>query len=282
MFSKLIDRCTPEFLNQLVNISLCGLHSIEDHTPTHFDSGNRYMTDILYFTRNYNSVSSVDASFLNNGIFLMQIDLSKYKNIIFDFGGVIINIDYNLTADAFKAMGLTAFEEHFSKAKQRQLFDLYEKGEISSDDFRKDLQAAFADAPSIIHIDTAWNAMLLDLPQERLDLLKQLKKTHRTFLLSNTNEIHIDAIFAALKKEKGLDDLSDYFEKVYLSYKMKMRKPDEEIFRFVLEENHLDPAETLFIDDSPQHIEGAAKSGIHTYLLDVTRESILDLFAADN
>lgn len=203
--------------------------------------------------------------------------LNKYRNIIFDFGGVIINIDYNLTTKAFKEMGLNNFDEFFSKAKQKQLFDLYEKGLITSKEFRAELQTAFPEKPSDALIDNAWNAMLLDLPRERIDLLQRLKSTHRTFLLSNTNEIHIDTIYDALQKDMQIPDFSVYFEKVYLSYKVRMRKPDAEIFELVLRENMLKAEETLFIDDSPQHIEAAKKLGIQTYLLDVTKENILDI-----
>jgi glucose-1-phosphatase len=208
----------------------------------------------------------------------MPVDLTKFKNIIFDFGGVIINIDYELTANAFREMGLSNFDEFFSKAKQRQLFDLYEKGQITSHEFRTELKSAFNIKPANALIDNAWNAMLLDLPKERLDLLSRLKKTHRTFLLSNTNDIHINTIYTALDKNMGIPDLSVYFEKVYLSYKINMRKPDSEIFHMVLKENGLKPQDTLFIDDSEQHIEGAKKLGIQTYHLDVGKESILDIF----
>jgi len=208
----------------------------------------------------------------------MSLNLNNYKNIIFDFGGVIINIDYNLTAAAFRELGLNNFDKLFSQAKQNQLFDLYEKGLITSHEFRTELRSAFNMKPSAELVTNAWNAMLLDLPRERLELLEKLKGTHRTFLLSNTNELHIDAIFSALEKNMGIADLSVYFEKMYLSYKVKMRKPDAEIFRLVLKENGLQPQETLFIDDSPQHIEAAKRLGIQTYLLDVTKESILDLF----
>ena len=208
----------------------------------------------------------------------MPINLSSYKNIIFDFGGVIINIDYNLTAGAFRKLGLRNFDEQFSKAKQNQLFDLYEKGLITSHEFRTQLKTNFSIKPSTAAVDEAWNAMLLDLPKERLELLAKLKTTHRTFLLSNTNEIHINTILGSLEKNMGITDLSAYFEKVYLSYQVRMRKPDAEIFKLVLNENGLKAAETIFIDDSPQHLEGAKRLGIQTYWLDVTKESILDLF----
>src|ERR1043165_9965468 len=202
----------------------------------------------------------------------------KYKNLIFDFGGVIINIDYDLLIKSFSLIGLPHFEEYFSQANQRTLFDDYEKGKISSEEFRKKLKEHVKDGTSDEQIDAAWNSMILDLPKDRLDLLLKLKTTHRTFLLSNTNEIHIEFIYSYLQKTYGIKDLSAYFERVYLSYEMGMRKPDGEIFEKVLNDNTLDPAETLFIDDSAQHINAAHQLGIPTYLLDVKKESIIDLW----
>lgn len=211
----------------------------------------------------------------------MAVEANKYKNIIFDLGGVVLNIDYLLAVKAFKILGLGDFDTFFSQAQQKQLFDLYEKGEITSDNFRKELKTYCHLANTGLDdtaIDNAWNSMLLDLPQERLNLLKRFKQSHRTFLLSNTNEIHIDAFNVYLQKNFNIPDLSGHFEKLYLSYKVGMRKPDTEIFELVLSENNLDPKETLFIDDSIQHIESAKKIGIQTYWLDVKKESILDLF----
>ncbi len=208
----------------------------------------------------------------------MPLNPSNYKNIIFDLGGVIINIDYDLTTKAFEALNLNNFDDLFSQARQTQLFDRYEKGMISSAEFKAELNKYGDDSLDAETIERCWNAMLLDLPGERLDLLKKIKTTHRTFLLSNTNEIHIDSINNYLQKTFGIADLSGYFEKMYLSYKVRMRKPDAEIFELLLKENNLLPEETLFIDDSIQHIEAAKKLGIQTYWLDVKKESIVELF----
>jgi epoxide hydrolase-like predicted phosphatase len=207
----------------------------------------------------------------------MTILANKYKNIIFDLGGVILNIDYSLTVKAFSDLGLKNFDTLFSQAQQKKLFDLYEKGLISSQDFRNEIKLYFNNGINETIIDRSWNSMLLDLPKERLDFLEKIKTTHRTFLLSNTNDIHIEAFNKYLQNNHGIADLSSHFEKVYLSYKLGMRKPDAEIFELVLSENKLFPQETLFIDDSIQHIEGAKKLGIHTYWLDVKKESILDI-----
>lgn len=207
----------------------------------------------------------------------MIIDLNKYKNIIFDLGAVIINIDHSLTAKAFANIGLNTNGEKFQNVQQ-QLFDSFEKGKISSNDFRSTIKSYFKDSPNDSEIDVAWNAMLLDLPIERLHLLQKLKTTHRTFLLSNTNEIHFNAISDYLQDQFEIADLTGFFERSYLSYKLGMRKPDPEIYDLVLTENDLDPAKTVFIDDSMANIGGAKKLGIETYWLDIKKESILDLF----
>lgn len=208
----------------------------------------------------------------------MAILANKYKNIIFDLGGVLLNIDYMLAVKAFSDLGLGDFETVFSIANQKQLFDEYEKGQITSVDFRTKLKTFGKNTIDDLTINKSWNSMLLDLPQERLDLLMRVKQTHRIFLLSNTNEIHIDSFNSYLQNKFNIADLSGYFEKIYLSYLVGMRKPDAEIFELVLSENKLDPNETIFIDDSIQHIEGAKKLGIHTYWLDLKKESVLDLF----
>lgn len=224
--------------------------------------------------RNYIFVTNLQ----NSLTLIMKIDTNKYKNIIFDLGGVILNIDYNLTVKAFTQLNTPNFDSLFSKAKQTDLFDLFEKGQITPFEFRKRLRIQLNSELTDEAIDNCWNALLLDLPLERLQLLQKLAITHRTFLLSNTNEIHINRFNIYLKERFNVADLSNYFEKVYLSYEVGMRKPDVEIFHKVLNDNNLEPEETLFIDDSGQHIQTAKKIGIKTYLLDVNAESILDLF----
>ena len=208
----------------------------------------------------------------------MKIEPNKYKNIIFDLGGVLLNIDYNLTAKAFEQLGISAFSQLFSQAQQEKVVDLYEKGAITSADFRNELRSRLPQPMDNDVLDTAWNCMLLDFPIQRLELLKKLKNTHRTFLLSNTNEIHMQWFSNSLQHHFGITDLSAYFEKVYLSYEIQLRKPDASIFKHILMAHELNPADTLFIDDSIQHIESASKLGIQTYWLDVKKENIVELF----
>jgi HAD superfamily hydrolase (TIGR01549 family) len=118
----------------------------------------------------------------------------------------------------------------------------------------------------------AWNAMLGDVPEKRLDLLVKAKQNYSTFLLSNTNELHIDMFEHELYQEHGVKNFEDYFDKVYYSCRIGMRKPDKEIFEFVLEQNSLKPEETVFIDDSIQHVQGAGACGINAYLLSPNME----------
>jgi glucose-1-phosphatase len=199
------------------------------------------------------------------------------KNIIFDLGGVILNIDYNLTKQAFEKLGLKEFEKFYSQATQKKIFDDFETGRISAEAFRMELRRITSLVISDECIDDAWNAMLLDLPLDRVELLQHLKTKYRLFLLSNTNEIHIQTFSKYLETGFGFKNMSHLFEKEYLSYKVGLRKPDEKIFELVILENKLRREETLFIDDSIQHVEGAGKAGLNALLLEKGK-TIMELF----
>jgi len=205
-----------------------------------------------------------------------MIDLKGIRHIIFDLGGVILNIDYKLSAEAFKKLGANDFDELYSQAKQSELFDRLETGRISLNDFRNEVRRIFEATWSDTEIDSAWNAMLLDLPPARIELLQELKKRYKIYLLSNTNQIHYDQYGGMLRERFGLNDLSEVFDKAYYSHEVGMRKPDAEVFEFVLNANAAEANETLFIDDSIQHIEGAKRIGLETYHL--REEDILGLF----
>lgn len=205
-----------------------------------------------------------------------MLNLTGIKNIIFDLGGVILNIDYNKTANAFRQIGLKNFDDIYSQAKQNQVFDKLETGELTSNEFRKYIKAI---VPSLQYsdIDKAWNAMLLDLPLQRVVLLKKLKKKYRLFLLSNTNEIHIKAFRKIIQSSYDENIFDAIFEHQYYSSEMGMRKPNSDCFQCVLEKNSLDPSETLFIDDSIQHVEGARKLKIKACHL-TPGQNIIELF----
>jgi glucose-1-phosphatase len=200
------------------------------------------------------------------------------RNIIFDFGGVILNIDNQLSINCFKLLGIKNYESFISKAKQEKLFVNHEKGLLSDEEFREKVRELAGNNLSDLKIDHAWNAMLLNLPQERLDLLYKVKNRYRTFLLSNTNSIHYDSYMTYLNRSYNIDSFADIFEKDYLSFKIGKCKPDPEAFMHIIKDKGINPEETLFIDDTSQHVEGAKKTGFNAYWLDVNKESILDLF----
>ncbi len=200
------------------------------------------------------------------------------KNIIFDLGGVLLNINYKVTIEAFKNLGITNFEELFSQASQNQIFDGLDTGRLSPAEFRDRLRKVSGLDLSDEQINTAWNALILDFPAQRITLLEDTAQHYRTFLLSNTNAIHYPAYTAILKKEHGYESLAGLFERHYLSHEIGMRKPDVEIYQFVLQENDLKGDETLFIDDTLKHVEGARKAGLQAYWLDLEQEKVEDLF----
>jgi putative hydrolase of the HAD superfamily len=209
-----------------------------------------------------------------------MINNSK-EAIIFDLGGVLLNLDYDLTEKAFISLGMTDFGESYSQLQQTYLFDRFERGEVSSFHFVNQLLDRLPPGTTANQVVHAWDAMILDFPVKRLQFLEELSKKYRIFLLSNTNDLHIDAVRRSLNKTVGHRNLEQYFEKTYFSSAIGMRKPDSSIFEFVCSENKLDPAKTIFIDDSPQHIEGARSAGIESLLLAKNQEvSELPFFLA--
>ena len=198
--------------------------------------------------------------------------MSNITTIIFDLGGVIINLDVPATINAFNNLSGKPFESIYTQLQQTPVFDLFDKGLIDEAAFFNGLRTAMETDPGEDQMLAAWNAMLLDFPAHRLELLKSLKNKYRLFLLSNTNETHVAEFEAQLLKSHGYPNLEPFFEKVYYSCRMGMRKPDREIFLRVLEENGLKAEETVFIDDTIHHVEGAASAGIRAHLLPKGKE----------
>jgi len=187
------------------------------------------------------------------------------KNLIFDFGAVVFDIDASKTIDAFKALHISEFDtfQQFLVAHSNQtLFLDIEKGSISAAQFRDTIREWSHSNVTNKDIDTAWNAMLIGYRKERLDLLKILKPKYRTFLLSNTNIIHWEHFTKMLHhfRYKGLHEL---FEKEYYSHMLGMRKPDTEIYEFVLQDAGIIAEETLFLDDNEKNVEAAQALGIN-------------------
>lgn len=200
------------------------------------------------------------------------------RNLIFDLGGVILDLSVKDTLESFA---------HLSKLPERTVteifvsspeFEQFETGHLTEHEFRDFIRSAYRIHASDQEIDTCWNAMLKGLPVAKLQLLTGLKTKYKTFLLSNTNTIHLRQInHVILKSVTGETSLDNYFHKTYYSQLMGMRKPDSAIFQHVLHENHLLADETLFLDDNASNVEAAHKLGIQTVFV-TSYETIFDVF----
>ncbi|SIS65683.1 putative hydrolase of the HAD superfamily [Zobellia uliginosa] len=195
------------------------------------------------------------------------------KNIIFDFGDVFINLDKGIVFREMERFGgsidLTP--------EMVELNNMYEVGGISTDEFIGQLQAQYPKA-SASEIKNIWNSMLLDFPEERLEFIEQLAKEgeYRLFLLSNTNALHITHVEQKMGSDRYLR-FKNAFEQFYLSHEIKLRKPNAEIYQFVLDENGLKAEETFFIDDTKENTDAAEKIGINCWNIQVGKEDIVQL-----
>jgi FMN phosphatase YigB (HAD superfamily) len=194
--------------------------------------------------------------------------MQNIKNIIFDYGNVIFMIDYSRTQHSFTELGIENVDRFFAHTGHDPLFDEFEKGTITATEFRNGIRR-ITGKPGLSddQIDYAWNTLLIGVPPVNHDILLETRKQYRTFLLSNINEIHYKSVMAHLERDHHIRSNSIFFEKTYYSHLLGMRKPDRNVFEHVLNENTLDPGETLFIDDSPQHIRAAEALGLQTYLM---------------
>lgn len=194
--------------------------------------------------------------------------MENIKNVIFDYGNVIFSIDFRKAQEAFKLLGINNPDAFFGHKQQDQIFDKFDRGEVSENEFRDYVRQKTAD-PSLTdeQINAAWNSLLLGVARGNHDILLKFKKKYRTFLLSNINAIHYTYIMNYLKTEFGFDDNEHLFEKTYYSHLQGKRKPEINFFEQVLNNNNLKAQETLFIDDSPQHLAAAKTLGIQTFLM---------------
>ena len=191
--------------------------------------------------------------------------------IIFDFGDVFINLDKQATLDGLKNLGIPQWNEDLN-----QLNLHYEVGAISEEDFLFGIQKHTNNA-SIEDIAEAWNAILLDFPLYRLEFLQMLSQKYRLFLLSNTDAIHINTF----EQKTGTSFYSAFyqcFEKVYFSFEVGMRKPNPEVYTFILDQNGLQAKHTLFIDDKKENTDAALALGLPVWNLQVGEEDVVDLF----
>ena len=206
----------------------------------------------------------------------MSKSYTEYNNLIFDLGGVIINLAMEDTLRAFSDLSGRSIEQ-LTSFYMTDLYKQFEKGLISATQFRDEVNELLQSSIGDEDFDSAWNAMLLDIPRERIDVLERLNESHDLYLISNTNEIHVPAFNAILEESSGYNDLTSLFLKAYYSHDVKMRKPDVEIYEFVINENQLDPEKTLMIDDREDNLEGAKLAGLGTVQITDTH-TILDYF----
>jgi FMN phosphatase YigB (HAD superfamily) len=204
--------------------------------------------------------------------------MQNIKNIIFDYGNVIFRINFTRVQNSLKQLGISNVDEFYGHLQQDPIFDAFDRGQINAAGFRDRIREKSTN-PQLTddEIDAAWNSILIGIEDGNHELLLLLKDKYRTFLLSNINEIHYTYIMKYLKEVFNFDNNDHLFEKLYYSHFTGKRKPEPAIFEMVLKENNLIPSETLFIDDSPQHLATAATLGIKTYLM--TYPDTLQAFA---
>lgn len=204
----------------------------------------------------------------------LQLIRDNIDAIIFDFGGVLFDIDYQAPVREFVKLGVQDFEALYSKKSQSTLFDKLEKGEIREDEFFEGLSQVLKMDVAYAQMEKAWNSILIGMDPSRARWLTKVQEQYRSFILSNTNSIHSRAFEQMIDQNIGIQEFKSGFEKVYYSNEIGMRKPDAAIFEFVINQNSLDPKRTLFIDDSAQHVEGARLAGLHAFHLDLNHTSI--------
>ena len=197
--------------------------------------------------------------------------VTPVKNIIFDLGGVLLNLNYHLTQKAFEDLGVDDFDAFYTQHKANPLFENLEVGAIEPEAFYEALRATTGLNLTNTQLEFAWNAMLLDFPVERLAWLDQIKSKYNIYLFSNTNAIHYKAFTSIYAQTAPMidfnPDFNHFFKTAYYSHTLGQRKPAVAAFEAVLAKSGLDPAQTLFIDDTISNIEGAQKAGLQTIFL---------------
>lgn len=193
------------------------------------------------------------------------------KTIIFDFGDIFINLDKSATPAQLKKFGVKNIPDSILSTNQE-----YEKGLLSSEEFFNSYKKEFTSIEKDNFLE-AWNAILVDFPKYRLEFIKKLaaEKDYQLILLSNTNEIHIDWVKENIS---FFNEFQQCFDAFYLSYEINFRKPDANIYEYVLQQHNLKPEECLFIDDTTENTDAAAALGINIWNLEPTREDVIDLF----
>ncbi len=206
----------------------------------------------------------------------MKEILKGVKNIVFDLGEVIVDLDFSATEEQFSTLLEMEPSEIFTYEEQTEVFNLLEVGGITPEVFRETLRERCQLNISDQAIDAAWNAMLLNIPAGKIQLVQNLRNTYQTFVLSNTNKIHIDCINENLLPQHNLESLEEVFDHVYYSHEIGERKPNAAAFQYILDKHEIIPSESLFIDDKLENIQTAASLGFKTWHL-TNREDLYEL-----
>ncbi len=196
-----------------------------------------------------------------------MVKLDGIRNIIFDLGGVLLNLDPRKTLQEFEKLGHVSLVETNPWDFQHEIFYKFERGLISIYEFHAGIKEILANGATDEQIDHAWTAMLLDIPKIRVNIVLNLKKKFNTYLFSNTNAIHVQKIQSDFREQHGIE-LPSLFMKDYYSNEIQVRKPDLESFLKVIELSGVNPEETLFVDDFEKNIKGAQASGLRTFWLE--------------
>ena len=186
------------------------------------------------------------------------------KNIVFDLGGVLVDLDFKAAINGLQKAGFANVKEQLQTLHQGGIFQKFELGEMTADEFRTAIRENSTVELTDEEVDNLWNAMLLEIPREKLELILDLRGKYMVYLLSNTNSIHWDYVCKNAFNYRGFR-VNDYFEETFLSYEMHLAKPDKAIFEKVLQDANLLPEETLFIDDSEANCKAAEEVGIHAH-----------------
>ena len=198
---------------------------------------------------------------------------AKIKNIIFDLGGVILDIDENVVYKELEKLDVNVSELAYSK-EFMEIMSKFDTGIYTAPTFRKKLRALLnLEKMTDQKFDSIWNAMLLDIPRERIAAIEQIRKHYKIFLMSNTNEIHYDLYIRDLQLRFGYNEFDELFNKSYFSFAEHLEKPDPRFFELILDHEGLLPEETLFIDDTAANIKIAKSLGINTY--HISREELV-------
>lgn len=206
--------------------------------------------------------------------------MEKIRHIIFDLGQVIINVDPGAVKIKLESFGVSNADELHMKLLVAGTYHKLETGSITPAEFRETIRGIADHQLSDKEIDDAWNAMLLDIPKERVKFMTRLKSRYELYLMSNTNAIHWECYNAYFRDTYDYPGINHFFSGTWYSYLMGVRKPDPEVFRIILEEGRFDPAEVAFVDDLKENVDAAAALGILPVHLPPGRE-IMDLFDAE-